>query len=168
MPNITALDLSISEKKNFEVWHLCSYVQTCDPRSRATFDSWGMIWSNLVNVYKEMQHAKYQSSMRSNFREEEYWILPSLFPCLNLWPQRRGQFWPQGYHMYKLTRGLPGHATYLISKLYTFQFQRRSIFNLPSLFLCSKLWPHGQGQFWPKGYHMNKLVGWLYWCLTPR
>ena len=31
-----ALHLLVSEKKNFEVCLLCSYVQTCDPRGRAS------------------------------------------------------------------------------------------------------------------------------------
>ena len=30
--------LPVSEKKNFEVGLLCSYVPTCDPRSGASFD----------------------------------------------------------------------------------------------------------------------------------
>ena len=32
LPNIKALILPVSEKKNFEVGFLCSYVPTCDPR----------------------------------------------------------------------------------------------------------------------------------------
>ena len=31
-----AIHLLVSEKKNFEVCLLCSYVQTCDPRCRAS------------------------------------------------------------------------------------------------------------------------------------
>ena len=32
MPNTKALDLPVSEKKNFEVGLLWSYVPTCDPK----------------------------------------------------------------------------------------------------------------------------------------
>ena len=38
MSNIKALDLPVSEKKNFEVCLLCSHVQTCDYRGGASFD----------------------------------------------------------------------------------------------------------------------------------
>ena len=34
---INALILQVSEKKNFEVGFLCSYVPTCDPLVRASF-----------------------------------------------------------------------------------------------------------------------------------
>ena len=33
-PNIKALIFPVSEKKNFEVGFLCSYVPTCDPGVR--------------------------------------------------------------------------------------------------------------------------------------
>ena len=39
IPDIKALSLPISEKENFEVGLLCSYVSTCDPWSGASFDS---------------------------------------------------------------------------------------------------------------------------------
>ena len=32
MPNMKAQGLAVSEKKDFEVDLLCSYVQTCDPQ----------------------------------------------------------------------------------------------------------------------------------------
>ena len=66
-----ALCLLVSEKKNFEVCLLCSYVQTCDPRGRASFDPWGIICANLVEVHKEMLLTKYQNSTPSSFTEEE-------------------------------------------------------------------------------------------------
>ena len=31
LPNIKALGLPVSMKKNFEIFFLCSYVPTCDP-----------------------------------------------------------------------------------------------------------------------------------------
>ena len=43
-----ALGLPVSEKKNFEVCLLCSYVQNCDPLGWASFDP------NLVDVHKEI------------------------------------------------------------------------------------------------------------------
>ena len=64
--------LLVSEKKNFEVCLLCSYVQTCHPRGRASFDPWGIICTNLVEVHIEMLHTKYQNSTPSSFREEEF------------------------------------------------------------------------------------------------
>ena len=42
-----ALGLPVSEKKNFEVCLLCSYVPTCDPRGGANFApgaSYEQIW----------------------------------------------------------------------------------------------------------------------------
>ena len=67
-----ALRLQVSEKKNFEVCLLCSYVQTCDPCGRASFDPWGIIYKILVEVHKEMLHTKYQNSTPSIFREDEF------------------------------------------------------------------------------------------------
>ena len=40
-PNIKALDLPVSEKKNFEVCLLCSYVLTRDPQGGPSFDPRG-------------------------------------------------------------------------------------------------------------------------------
>ena len=110
--NIKSLCLPVSEKKNFEHWLLCSYVLTCDPRGRASFDPRGIIWTNFVEVHKEMLYNKYQSSRPSSFREEEFWSLPSLFLCSNLWPPGRGQFWPRGDHLNKLGRNSLGDATH--------------------------------------------------------
>ena len=70
-PNIKVPRLPFLERKNFEVGLLCSYVQSCDHPCWANFDPRGIICSNLVKVYKEMLHTKYQSSTPSSFREEE-------------------------------------------------------------------------------------------------
>ena len=43
IPNVKALYHPVSDKKNFEVFHLCSYVQTWDPRGGASFDPRGII-----------------------------------------------------------------------------------------------------------------------------
>ena len=61
-------------------------------------------------------------SERKNF---EVRLLCSFFPPCD--PAGRGQFWPQGHHMNKLGRGPTRDATYQISKLYIFKFQRKRI-----------------------------------------
>ena len=48
----------------------------------------------------------------------------------DLWPPGRGQFWPQGHFMNKLGRGPQGDATYKISNLHAFQFQRKRILKI--------------------------------------
>ena len=106
---------TVSQRKNFEVGLLCSYVPSCDSRGGANIDPRDIIWTNLVEVHKEVPHTKYQSSVPSSFREEEFWSLMSLFLCSNMWIKGRGQFWP--HHMNKLGRGPLGDATYQISKL---------------------------------------------------
>ena len=67
-----ALGLPVSEKKNFDVCLLCSYVQNCDPQGQASFEPRGIICSNLEEVHKEMLHTKYQSSSPYSFREKEF------------------------------------------------------------------------------------------------
>ena len=51
-----ALGLPVSEKNNFEDVLLYSYAQTCG----ASFDPKDIIWTNLVEVNKEMLYIKYQ------------------------------------------------------------------------------------------------------------
>ena len=36
-------------------------------------------------------------------------------------------------------------------------FREEELWRWSTLFLCSNLWAPGQGQFWPKEHHMNKL-----------
>ena len=67
-----ALHLLVSENKNLEVCRLCSYVQNFYPHGRASFDPWGIICTNLVEVHKEMLYTKYQNSTPSSFRENEF------------------------------------------------------------------------------------------------
>ena len=71
IPNIKPLCLPVSEKKNFEDGLLCRFVPTSDPRGGASFGPKGIIWTNLVEVKKEMLHTKYQSSRPSSSREEQ-------------------------------------------------------------------------------------------------
>ena len=190
---------------------LCS---TCDPQGGAGFDPRGILLTNLVEVPKEMLHTKYQSSRPFSFREEELKNFRSLFLCSTCDLPGWDQFWPQGHFMNKLGRGIQGDATYKISNLYTFQFQRRRIlktgffvhmfrfvtprgcasfdprdiiwtnfvevhkemlytkyqssrpssfrdeefWSLPSLFLCSNLWPQGGASLDPKGIIWTNLV----------
>ena len=111
-------------EKKTEDGLLCSYIPTCDPQGGASFDPRGIIWTNLVEVFKEMLYTKYQSSRPFSFGEE-FWNFLSLFLCSNLWPLGQAQFWPQGHHINKFGRSPLGHATYQILKLCTFQFQKR-------------------------------------------
>ena len=76
-----------------------------------------------------MLGCKYQSSMPSSFREEEFWSWSALFLCSILWTP------PPRHHMNKLGRDPQGDATYQISKLYAFQYQRR-IKNFEVCCLC--------------------------------
>ena len=77
-----------------------------------------------------MLNTKHQSSNPSSFREEEFWNWFSLFLCSNLWPPGQGQFWPHKHHMNKLGWSPQGYAKNQISKLYTFQFQKRRILKI--------------------------------------
>ena len=84
IPKIWALILPVSEEKNF------SYVTTCDPRGEASFDPRSIIciiWTNLVDVHREMLKTKYQRSISSSFRGKEFWRWDSSFLCSNLWPR---------------------------------------------------------------------------------
>ena len=97
MPTIKALDLPVSEMKNFEVGLLWSFVSTCathpppppppPPRARPVLTPGAsIIWTKLIEVYKEMLFTKYQSSRPSSFRKQEFWKWASLFLYSNLWP----------------------------------------------------------------------------------
>ena len=44
------------------------------------------------------------------------------------------EFWPQWHNLNKLSRGLLGHATYQISRLYALWFQTRRFFHVFSLY----------------------------------
>ena len=154
--------------EEFWIWSilvLCSKL--CAPWARASFDPRSIIWTNLVEIHNEILYTNYESSRPSSLKEEEFWILPSLLICSNLWPPGPGQSWPQEHHMNKLGRGSQGDAAYqLSSNLYPFKFKRRRILNFAffaSMFqLATNPPPHptppwGGGQFWPLGHHMNKL-----------
>ena len=77
-----------------EFWNVLSFFICYNlwPRGGASFDpgGGGTIWTNLVEIHKEMLYTKYESSRLSSLREEEFWILPSLFLCSKLWPPEMG------------------------------------------------------------------------------
>ena len=135
MPNIKTLNLPVSEMKNFEVGLLWSYLPICDPGGRASFDPMGIIWTNLVEVNKQMLYTKYESFKPSRLREEEFWILPSLFLYSKIDPRGRGQSWPEEHNINKLGRGPQGDAAYQISKLYALRVSKKKNFEI--FFLCS-------------------------------
>ena len=132
---IKALSLPVSEK-NFEVGLPSSYVPTCGPRGGASFDPRGIIWTNLVAVHKEMLYTKYESSRPSSLREQEFWILPSLFLCSNLWPM--SITWTSSEVHKKML-----HTKYQSST--PSSFREEEFWRWASLFLYSNLWPPGQG-----------------------
>ena len=57
-----------------------------------------------------------------------------------------GPILTQGHHINTLGRGPKGDATYQISKLYAFQFQRRIILKMILLIPMFSLVSHGAGQ----------------------
>ena len=132
-------------------------VPTCDPWGGASFDLKGIIWIELIKVHKAMLHTINHSSKPSRFREEKFWTLSSLFLCSNLWPQGGANLDPKGYHMIKCGRGQQGDAAYQISNLYAFHFQRRRTLKMGFFVSMFQLVTPGWGQFWPQGFHINKL-----------
>ena len=59
--------------------------------------------------------------------------------------------------MNKLGRGPQGNATYQISKLYAFQFQRRRFLKFAVFGSMFQLVTPGAGSVLTPGHHMNKL-----------
>ena len=94
--NIKAQGLPLSEKKNSKICLLCSYARTSEPHGRTSPDPRGIVWINLVEVHKDMLHAKYQGSRPSSFREEELWNFHSSFLCSTYDPLGGASFDPRG------------------------------------------------------------------------
>ena len=86
------------QRRILKIGFFCSYVPNCDPWSWASFDLRGIIWTNLVEVHKEILYTKYQSSRPFSFKEEEFWNFLFLFLCSNLWP--RGIIWTNLVEVY--------------------------------------------------------------------
>ena len=124
------LRLPVSEKKYSEVFIPSSYAQTCDPLE------WGKFWAKGHHMNKlgrgALGKSTYQISKLHAFQFQRGRILKLVFfvpmsttPMFHLGVPRRGQFWPKRHHMNKLGWSQQGDATYQISKLYAFHFQRR-------------------------------------------
>ena len=110
----------------YENFVLCSYVQLMTPRVGLVLTP-GAFYEQTWQRPTRRCHIPNIKSLCHPVSEKKNWRLASLFQCSNLWPRGRGQFWPQVHHMNKFGRGSLGDATYQISKLYVFQFQRRRI-----------------------------------------
>ena len=108
------------------------------PHGRTSPDPRGIVWTNLVEVHKEMLNTKYQGSRPSSFRGEELWNFRSLFLCLDPSFDPRGILWT---NLVEVHKEMP-HTKYQISTPFSF---REKKWRWASLFLCSNLWPPGAG-----------------------
>ena len=77
MPNIKALGLQISKKKNFEVGLLCFYVLTCDPHLLGPVLTPGVHMNKLGRGLQ--RDATFQISKPSVFKYERRRILKFAF-----------------------------------------------------------------------------------------
>ena len=75
IPNIKALGLVVSDKKN-PVSPYISLYKACDPWGGVNFGFRGIILTNLLMVHKVMLHTKYQRSRPYGFRQEDFMFLP--------------------------------------------------------------------------------------------
>ena len=64
-----------------------------------------------------MLHTKYQGSKPYGFRQEDFFYVFLIQAYAKHVTPGAGQFWPQGYNLNKLGRGLLGDATYQIPRL---------------------------------------------------
>ena len=136
---------STFREKEFRNWSslfLCSNLWT--PWQDQSWPK-GFVWTNLVEVHKEMLHTKYQGSRPSSLRVEELWNFHSLFLCFKLVIPRAGLVLSPGAFMNKLGRGSLGDATYQISNLYAIQFQRRKILKMCFFVPMFQLMTPGEG-----------------------
>ena len=87
-------------------------------------------------------HAKYQGSTLCGFKREDFFhVSPYKSLCKHV-TSGRDHFWPPGYNLNKLGRGLLGDATYQISRLYALWFQTRRFFQyFPYISLCKQCDP---------------------------
>ena len=141
---IKALLLFVSEKKNFKVFLLCSYLSNLWPSGR------GPIWP-------QGHHTKYQSSAPSSFREEnfEVFLFPSLSLCFKLVtsppppPRGRASFDPRGIRRCYIPNIKPLHL--LVSEKKNFEV---SIF-VPMFWTCDS---RSETSFDPRGIIWTLLV----------
>ena len=147
--NIKALGLPLSEKKNSKICLLCSYAPTCEPHGRTSPDPRRIIWTNLVEVHKEMLHTKYKCSRPSSFIVEEIFILCSYVQLMT--PRVGLVLTPGAFYdknLVEVYKEMP-HTKYQISMTSSFREEN----------FCSYVQtcdPLRRGQFWPQGHHMNK------------
>ena len=134
-----------SSFKDEEFWSWSSsvlYSNLCPlphPGAGPVLTPWGIIFTHLVEIHKEMLYTKYQSSRPSSFKEEEeFWNCLSLFFCSNLWPLGRSKCWLQGHHMNTLGRGPLEDASYQISKLEPLWFGTKRFLKISFFYLDVK------------------------------
>ena len=114
IPNIKALHFLVSEKKNFKVFLLCSYVSNLWPPPGAgpvltPGASYEQSWYRSTRRYY-IQNIKALHFLVSEKKNFKVFFLCSYVS--NLWPPGWGQFWAQGHHINNLGRGPLGDATY--------------------------------------------------------
>ena len=73
-----------------------AYVNLVTPWGQAIFGPRGIIWRNVVGVYKMMLHTNYQGSRFCGFGQEEFLMFSLYKPMLNMWPLGAGPFLVQG------------------------------------------------------------------------
>ena len=135
-------------------------IVTTPPQDKGHFWPQEHHIKNLVEVDWQMLHTKYQSSMPSSFREEEFRIFNFSFFYSYVQtcdPLAQGQFLPQGHHMNKHGRGPLGDATNQISKFYGFQFQSRRILKFAFFVPMFQFVIPAAGPDLIQCHHMNKL-----------
>ena len=156
MQNIKALGLPLSEKKNSKICLLCCYAWTSEPHGRTSPDPRGIVWTNLVEVHKDMLHAKYQGSRLSIFKVEELWNFHSLFLCSTYDPQGGASFDPRGIlwtNLVEVHKEMP-HTKYLRHPV----SEKK---NFKDGLLCSYVPtcdPRGRASFDPRGIIWTNLV----------
>ena len=64
-----------------------------------------------------MLHTKYHGSRPCGFRHEVFFHIFPIKAYVKYLTHGAGPFWPKGYNLNKLGRGLLGDATYQISRL---------------------------------------------------
>ena len=112
-PHIKALCHLVSEKKNFEIFLLCSYYSNLGPVLTPR-----VLFKHLVEVHLDtnIKAQRFPVSDKKNselfhlcFYITKVHFFIAMFKLITLGP---GQYCLQGYHMNKLSRGPLGDATY--------------------------------------------------------
>ena len=119
-------------------------VPTCDPQGGASFDPKG---HHVNKIDKGLQgDAAYQKPTLYLFQFQRRILkLVFLVPMFQLVTPGWDQFWPHEHHMNKLGRCPQGDAKNQISKVYTFQFQRKRILKMGFFVPMSQLVTHWLG-----------------------